>query len=81
MRLLLVYSRPTLTSYARQDQLRQFLEKERPIWPISSFAPAAHDPILLDVGDISPEEMRVHAYKLIGEGKLEEYVRAHACCI
>jgi hypothetical protein len=56
------------------------LKAERPVWPFSCYAPKSDAPRQLIEGklEISTEEMRFEAYKLIAQGKSAEVVSAHA---
>lgn len=66
-----------MSSYTvSSETIKTDLTKERPIWVLSSYAPGKDPPAqLIDNKDISPEEMRVQAYQLASEGKIEIYVR------
>lgn len=47
---------------------------DRPIWPLSSYGPAKHEPVLLGGLDESPEELRVRAFTATQAGNINEYV-------
>jgi nucleoporin NUP42 len=47
---------------------------DKPLWPLSSYAPAKHEPILLGGLDESPEELRVRASTAKQAGNFNEYV-------
>lgn len=47
---------------------------EKPSWPLSCYAPAKHEPVLIPGLDESSEELRVKAYVAIKAGNLSEYV-------
>lgn len=47
---------------------------DKPIWPLSSYGPAKHEPILLGGLDESPEELRVRAFTAKQSGNFDEYV-------
>jgi nucleoporin NUP42 len=49
--------------------------KERPTWPLASYAPAKYEPTLLVGLDESPEELRLKATTAMKGGNLNEYVR------
>jgi nucleoporin NUP42 len=48
--------------------------KEKPLWPLSSYAPSKHEPLLLPGLDESPEELRVKAFTALKAGNINEYV-------
>ena len=48
--------------------------KEKPLWPLSSYAPSKHEPLLLAGLDESPEELRVKAFTALKAGNINEYV-------
>ncbi|KAG6899987.1 hypothetical protein C0993_004606 [Termitomyces sp. T159_Od127] len=48
-------------------------QKDKPLWPLSTFGPAKHEPNLLAGLDTSPEELRYQALVSKREGKLELY--------
>lgn len=47
---------------------------DKPIWPLSSYAPAKYEPILLGGLDESPEELRFRAFSANQSGAFTEYV-------
>ena len=50
------------------------LNKEKSLWPLSSYGPLNHEPLLLPGLDESPEELRVKAFTALKAGKSSEYV-------
>lgn len=50
------------------------LTVDKPSWPLSSYAPAKYEPMLVAGLDQSFEELRVNAAKALKEGKINEYV-------
>ncbi|KAG8937350.1 hypothetical protein FRC00_006825 [Tulasnella sp. 408] len=46
---------------------------ERPEWPLSTYGPARHKPPYITGTDLSPEEMRVRAYELRAQKRLDKY--------
>lgn len=48
---------------------------EKPIWPLSSYAPFKHETTLIGGLDVSPEELRVQAATAVNAGNVNEYVR------
>ncbi|KAG5644807.1 hypothetical protein DXG03_007629 [Asterophora parasitica] len=58
------------------DVLRTDLtaNNDKPLWPLSTYAPAKHEPNLLAGLDESAEELRVRAYTANQSGKGAEYV-------
>ncbi|KAJ7468637.1 hypothetical protein FB451DRAFT_378185 [Mycena latifolia] len=48
--------------------------KERPIWPLASYAPAKFEPMLLPGLDESPEELRLKAASAMKAGNINEYL-------
>ena len=48
--------------------------KEKPLWPLSSYGPSKHEPLLLAGLDESPEELRVKAFTALKAGNINEYV-------
>ena len=47
---------------------------DKPIWPLSSYAPAKHEPLLITGLDESPEELRVKAAAAVASGNINAYV-------
>lgn len=59
------------------------LQKEKPLWPLSSYGPAKGQQTIVPGLDESPEEMRVKAFEAAKAGTTSEYVcgivvRSHA---
>ena len=48
--------------------------KEKPLWPLSSYGPSKHEPLLLSGLDESPEDLRVKAFTALKAGNSSEYV-------
>ncbi|KAK0190343.1 hypothetical protein F5146DRAFT_1102783 [Armillaria mellea] len=48
---------------------------DKPLWPLSSFGPAKHEPLLIKGLDESPEELRVQAFKALTSGNVNQYVQ------
>jgi nucleoporin NUP42 len=48
---------------------------EKPMWPLSSYAPFKHETTLIGGLDMSPEELRVKAAAAVTAGNVNEYVR------
>ncbi|KAK0243410.1 hypothetical protein EDD85DRAFT_762054, partial [Armillaria nabsnona] len=48
---------------------------DKPLWPLSSFGPAKHEPLLIKGLDESPEELRVQAFKALSSGNVNQYVQ------
>ncbi|KAF8165892.1 hypothetical protein B0H34DRAFT_787201 [Crassisporium funariophilum] len=51
---------------------------DKPLWPLTSYAPAKHEPLLLAGLDESPEELRVKAFTAIRAGNVNEYLQYEA---
>ncbi|KIM35004.1 hypothetical protein M413DRAFT_449956, partial [Hebeloma cylindrosporum] len=49
--------------------------KEKPLWPLSSYGPSKHEPLLLAGLDESPEELRVKAVAALKAGNINEYLQ------
>lgn len=49
--------------------------KDKPLWPLSSFGPAKGVATLVGSYDESPEELRVKAVQALKAGTTAEYVR------
>lgn len=49
-------------------------QTDKPLWPLSSYGAAKHEPTLLKDLDESPEELRVRAATAIRAGNVNEYV-------
>lgn len=49
-------------------------QKDKPIWPLSSYGPAKHEPNLVAGLDESPEELRWKAVSAQSTGTMHEYV-------
>jgi len=47
---------------------------DKPLWPLSSYGAAKHEPTLLKDLDESPEELRVRAVVANQAGSINEYV-------
>lgn len=45
-----------------------------PVWKLSSFGPAKHEPNLIAGMDMSAEELRYEAWVKVKEGRGQEYV-------
>ncbi|KAF5322519.1 hypothetical protein D9619_000184 [Psilocybe cf. subviscida] len=57
------------------------LTVDKPSWPLSSYAPAKYEPMLVAGLDQSFEELRVNAAKALKEGKINEYAQFEASTI
>lgn len=44
------------------------------MWPLSSYAPSKHEPLLIPGLDESPEELRVKAAAAVASGNINAYV-------
>ena len=44
------------------------------MWPLSSYAPSKHEPLLIAGLDESPEELRVKAVAAVASGNINAYV-------
>ena len=44
------------------------------MWPLSSYAPSKHEPLLIPGLDESPEELRVKAATAVVSGNINAYV-------
>lgn len=64
--------------YTSIETITRDLDLERPIWPLSCFAPAKLQPSLIANLDESPEELRVMAAEAARKGTMQEYVRLYA---
>ncbi|KAG7447770.1 uncharacterized protein BT62DRAFT_791664 [Guyanagaster necrorhizus] len=51
------------------------VHSDKPLWPLSSFGPAKHEPLLLTGLDESPEELRVKAFMALSSGNVNEYMQ------
>ena len=62
---------------ARQETIANdlTLHKDKPLWPLSSYAPAKGEPNVIGGLDESPEELRVRAHMARQAGNMNEYVR------
>jgi nucleoporin NUP42 len=49
-------------------------QSDKPLWPLSSYGAAKHEPALLKDLDESPEELRVRAVAANQAGNINEYV-------
>lgn len=49
--------------------------KDKPLWPLSSYGPAKHEPVVISGLDESPEELRLKAVTALKAGTTDEYVR------
>lgn len=49
-------------------------QKDKPLWPLSVYAPAKGEPSLLTELDESPEELRIKAHLALKNGSMNEYV-------
>lgn len=49
--------------------------KDKPLWPLSSYGPSKHDPVVISGLDESPEELRLKAVIALKAGTTDEYVR------
>ena len=50
---------------------------DKPLWPLSSYGPAKHEPTLISNLDESPEELRVRAVTALRSGSTNDYVRPY----
>lgn len=50
-------------------------QHEKPLWPLSSYAPAKYEPLLIAGLDESFEELRVRAVTALQKNAVDEYVR------
>jgi hypothetical protein len=50
--------------------------QEKPLWPLTSYSPAKHQPILVGGLDESFEELRVRAVTAVKSGAIDDYVRS-----
>jgi len=50
---------------------------DKPIWPLSSYGAAKHEPTLISGLDESPEELRFRAVIALQAGNINEYVSTH----
>jgi nucleoporin NUP42 len=48
--------------------------KEKPLWPLSSYGPSKHEPLLLAKLDESPEELGVKTFTALKAENINEYV-------
>lgn len=61
-----------LTSYS-EDSIKLELQKERPIYILSAFGPAKHEPNLFFGNDVQPEELRWKSVQAIKQGNVQAY--------
>jgi nucleoporin NUP42 len=54
---------------------------DRPMWPLSSFGSAKHEPNLVAGLDESQEELRFKAFTALKAGNTSEYVSLQTVCI
>lgn len=54
--------------------MKSDLTSDKPLWPLSTYGPAKHEPNLLPGLDESMEELRVRAVRALGAGNVQEYV-------
>ena len=54
---------------------------DKPMWPLSSYAPAKHEPLLIPGLDESPEELRVKAAAAVASGNINSYVSSDNNCL
>lgn len=47
---------------------------DKPMWPLSSYAPSKHEPLLIPGLDESPEELRVKAAAAVASGNINSYL-------
>ena len=50
-------------------------DKDKPLWPLSSYGPAKYEPLVISGLDESPEELRLKAVLALKGGTTGEYVR------
>ncbi|KAL1924185.1 uncharacterized protein VTP21DRAFT_7220 [Calcarisporiella thermophila] len=50
---------------ATNESLREDLTKDRPVWKLSCYGPAKHEPNLIENTDFSPEESRLEYYNSV----------------
>lgn len=50
--------------------------KDKPLWPLSSYGPAKHEPVVINGLDESPEELRLKAVTALKAGTTDDYVRS-----
>lgn len=64
------------THLVRQESIIRDMNPafEKPIWPLSSYAPAKNEPLLVTGLDQSFEELRVRASQALKAGNVNEYV-------
>lgn len=51
------------------------------MWPLSSYAPSKHEPLLIAGLDESPEELRVKAAAAMASGNINGYVSLYIYCM
>jgi hypothetical protein len=64
--------------FCSADSVRDDLtaNKDKPMWPLSSYGPAKGEPLVIPGLDLSFEEMRVKAFEVNKAGNAQEYVGA-----
>lgn len=56
-----------------EDSIKLELQKERPIYILSAFGPAKHEPNLFFGNDVQPEELRWKSVQAIKQGNVQAY--------
>lgn len=56
-------------------------KQEKPLWPLTSYAPGKSQPVLIGGIDESFEELRVRAVTALKSGTINEYVRVFICSL
>lgn len=51
-------------------------DKDKPLWPLSSYGPSKYEPVIISGLDESPEELHLKAVIALGAGTTDEYVRS-----
>jgi nucleoporin NUP42 len=68
-----------VADYFSQDSMRSDLSTDKPLWPLSVYGPAKHEPNIIFGLDESMEELRVRAASALKAGNVNEYVSHDFC--
>ncbi|KAF9226921.1 hypothetical protein BS17DRAFT_513818 [Gyrodon lividus] len=61
------------TTETISNDVTPFIDK--PLWPLSSYGPAKHEPVVIGGLDESPEELHLKAVTALKAGTIDEYIK------